>query len=70
MDNINIIFYTNCQSNGIIPNLHLNMKNITIYNLVNYHYIQNRLPLPIDILKICDIFIYQPIDKKHNIYST
>ena len=67
---INIIFYTNCQSNGIMPNLQLNMKNITIHNIVNYHYIINNIPLPIDIISICDIFIYQPIDKKHNIYST
>jgi hypothetical protein len=46
------------------------MKNITIHHLINYQYIQNNLALPINVLNNCDIFIYQPIDKKHHIYST
>ena len=70
MKNITIIFYTNCQSFGLIPNIELNMKNITIHHLINYQYIQNNLALPINVLNNCDIFIYQPIDKKHHIYST
>jgi len=67
---INIVFYTNCQSAGIIPNLYLNMKNINVIHLTNYQMINTKSPLPYDILNSCDIFIYQPIDKKHNIYST
>jgi hypothetical protein len=67
---ITIMFYTNCQSAGIIPNIKLNIKNIIIHQILNYQHIQNNLPLPINILNNCDIFIYQPIDKKHGIYST
>jgi len=65
-----IIFYTNCQSMGIIPNLQLNMKNIEICRITNYSYINNKMNLPIQLLNDCDIFIYQPIDKRHGIYST
>ena len=65
-----IIFYTNCQSMGIIPNLILNIKNIEIYRITNYHYINHKQNLPIEILNQCEIFIYQPIDKRHGIYST
>lgn len=67
---IKILFYTNCQFMGIKPNLELNMKEIEIKHITNYQYIMHRIPLPIDALNKCDIFIYQPIDKKHGIYST
>ena len=67
---IKIVFYTNCQSMGIIHNLELNMKEISMCRITNYQYINNKINLPTNILNECDIFIYQPIDKRHGIYST
>lgn len=65
----NIVVYANCQSKGIIRCLDkvINAKYIEI---TNYDYIQTKKDLPIDILRTADIFIYQPIDIKHGIYST
>lgn len=70
MCKITIVIYSNCQANGIIPNLLLNMKDIHIEHITNYNLINNKSVLPIDLLKNCDVFIYQPIDIKHGIYST
>jgi hypothetical protein len=67
---INIVFYTNCQYMGIVPNLQLNMTNINVNVISNYTYINNKFDLPIDFLKNCNLFIYQPIEKKHGIYAT
>jgi hypothetical protein len=55
---------------GIIHNLELNMKEISMCRITNYQYINNKINLPTNILNECDIFIYQPIDKRHGIYST
>jgi len=64
-----IVFYTNCQYRGI----HLFLKKSLDYTFVhieNYSLIRNKKDIPFDILKSADIFIYQPIDKKHGVYST
>ena len=72
---MNIVFYSNCQCRGIKYFLeeYLKNKNI-IVNFIelenNYQMIKNNSLLPVDILQIADIFIYQPIEKKWNIYST
>jgi hypothetical protein len=55
---------------GILPNLQVNMTNINANIISNYTHINNKLALPTNILKNCNIFIYQPIDKKHGIYAT
>ena len=44
---MNIIIYSNCQFDGIIPNLKLNLKNINIFTLENYSFIRKQIPLPI-----------------------
>jgi hypothetical protein len=67
---MNIIFYTNCQGDCInnffkLNSLEYNSYNVTI--LYNWYY---KNELPIDLLKICDIFIYQPVDIKHGIYNS
>jgi hypothetical protein len=72
---MNIVFYSNCQSRGIKYFLEEYLKNKNInFNFIemenNYQMIKNNIPLTIDILQLADIFIYQPIDKKWNIYST
>lgn len=65
----NIVIYANCQSKGIRVCLDTVIKaNYT--EIANYDYIQTKKDLPIDILRDADIFIYQPIDIKHGIYST
>tara|TARA_B110000208_G_scaffold176973_1_gene223796 strand:- start:1015 stop:1842 length:828 start_codon:yes stop_codon:yes gene_type:complete len=65
-----ICIYSNCQFDGIIPNLKKNLKNINIIQLENYSYIIKKHKLPIEELSKVDVFIYQPIRKKHGIYST
>lgn len=65
----NIVMYANCQSKGIEICLN-DIIEATFYHLVNYEYISEKKILPIEMLKNADVFIYQPIDPKHGIYST
>tara|TARA_B110000208_G_C11775468_1_gene431866 strand:- start:1137 stop:1937 length:801 start_codon:yes stop_codon:yes gene_type:complete len=64
-----ICFYSNCQFKGI--HTYLSTKLDYDYDHVeNYILIKNKRTIPVDILKSADIFIYQPIDSRHGIYST
>ena len=72
---LNIVFYSNCQSKGIsyFISKFLKMKGIKFTidtSMQNYQMISKKTPLPHDLLSKANIFIYQPIDKKHGIYST
>jgi len=67
---LNIVYYTNCQYSGIDFFLKKYIKNIETLYIENYTLIKNKNKIPVDILKNANIFIYQPIDKKHGIYST
>jgi hypothetical protein len=68
---LNIVYYSNCQYAGInyflqdaIPNKY------NTFHLENYTLIKQKKPIPVDTIKRADLFIYQPIDKIHGIYST
>jgi len=68
---LNIVYYSNCQYAGInyflqdaIPNKY------NTFHLENYSLIKEKKPIPVDTIKRADLFIYQPIDKIHGIYST
>lgn len=65
-----LVFYTNCQCSGLDYFIQKDINNIETTHIENYRLIKNKNQIPIDILKQADIFIYQPIDKKHGIYST
>jgi len=67
---INLVFYTNCQNRGLSYFIRKYIKEIETKHIENYRLIKDKRQIPIDILKQADIFIYQPIDKKHGIYST
>jgi len=66
---VNLVFYANCQDRGLNYFLQKHIKFETKH-ISNFILIKNKNKIPIDILKQADIFIYQPIDKKHGIYST
>ena len=65
----NIVIYSNCQSKGIRFFLNLVIEG-NYEEILNYEYIRHKKELPLDVIKKADIFIYQPIDKKHGVYST
>lgn len=66
-----IIYYSNCQYVGIHYFVKQAIKEpFEVYHLENYTLIKEKKPIPIDRLSQADIFIYQPIDKRHGIYST
>ena len=67
---INLVFYTNCQYRGLDYFIKNHINKIETKHIENYSLIKNKNQIPVDILKQADIFIYQPIDKKHGIYST
>ena len=72
---INIVFYSNCQNKGIsfFIEKYFHMKGIKINidcSMQNYQMISKKIELPKELLLNADIFIYQPIDKRHGIYST
>lgn len=66
---LNILFYGNCQSQGVIYSLERAFE-ANYQHIVNYEYIREKKELPIDLIKKADIFIYQPTKSKHGIYST
>jgi hypothetical protein len=67
----NIVYYSNCQYAGINYFLQISVPNYyNIFHLENYGLIKEKKSIPVDKLKEADIFIYQPIDKRHGIYST
>ena len=65
----NIVIYSNCQSKGIRYFLNMVIEG-NYEEILNYEYIREKRDLPLDVIKKADIFIYQPIDRKHGIYST
>jgi hypothetical protein len=66
-----IVYYSNCQYAGIHYFLKQAIQEpIDLYHLENYTLIKEQKPIPVNRLKEADIFIYQPIDKRHGIYST
>ena len=66
-----IVYYSNCQYAGIHYFLKQAIQEpIDLYHLENYKLIKEQKPIPVNRLKEADIFIYQPIDKRHGIYST
>jgi len=69
-----IVFYSNCQSRGIrwfLKHSACNELKITSCILIdNYLLIKHKRKIPSNVLKEADVFIYQPIQKKHGIYST
>ena len=67
---VNIVYYSNCQHSGIEYFLKKSINDGVVYHLENYSLIKKQMEIPINIIKRADIFIYQPIDKAHGIYST
>ena len=67
---VNIVYYSNCQHSGIEYFLKKSINDSVVYHLENYSLIKKQMEIPVDIIKRADIFIYQPIDKAHGIYST
>ena len=66
-----IIIYANCQGDiGLKYFLSKLLPNYLIYSFANYKYIKNKKKLDYNIFKLCDIFIYQPLNKKYKEYST
>lgn len=65
-----IVYYTNCQYRGLDYFLQTHLQTTNKFHIENYTLIKQKQQIPIDIIKQADIFVYQPIDKKHGIYST
>lgn len=67
----NIIIWSNCQGEGIkifLSKINA-FKESNIIVLKNYQYIEEKKPIPIDYFNYADLFIYQPLNKKHQEYS-
>jgi hypothetical protein len=69
-----LVIYSNCQGQGLrwfLKHSDCHMLNITSCHLLyNYKILKFKEKIPIQILKNADVFIYQPIHKRHGIYST
>tara|TARA_Y100000389_G_scaffold196763_1_gene230230 strand:+ start:8797 stop:9591 length:795 start_codon:yes stop_codon:yes gene_type:complete len=67
---MNIIIYSNCQGIIILSYLKkfINFNNSN--HIYNYDLIKKKQQINSELLSNADIFIYQPIDKRHGIYST
>lgn len=67
------VFLGNCQSAGIIPILNKSEEFRDMYDVQtydNYMILRNEVCAPIDYIKQCDLFIYQPLSPVHGCYST
>lgn len=67
---MHIVLYSNCQGDGIKYFLNNTINEACFTIIYNYGIINNKDVIPVDVLSKADIFIYQPIDKKHEQYST
>lgn len=66
----NIVIYSNCQGIGIRYFLKKFFTKSEIDIIDNYKLIWNKGEINKELLKKADLFIYQPINKTHGIYST
>jgi len=66
------VIYANCQGTAIGRFLRTQDfgKEYDIHTIVNHLFIGEKTDLPIELLQKCDLFIYQPINKKRDIYCT
>jgi hypothetical protein len=65
-----VVIYANCQGSVLAKLLNENYSDLFIVHmLLNYTYINEQKPLPVDLISTADVFIYQPIDK-HDSYNT
>lgn len=67
------LIYANCQGQGLGYFLNQSPdfeKNYRVEYLYNYLMIEEKKELPAELLHQADLFIYQPIDDKHDLYST
>ena len=67
---IQVVFYSNCQGQGLKYFLSDTIKEACFIIIYNYDIINEKGVIPVDILGKTDIFIYQPIDERHGEYST
>lgn len=65
------VSYTNCVGISIWE-LYLkpNLPDYEFHNFTNYELIRNKLPIPVDLVRKADIFMYQPITERYGIYQT
>jgi len=66
----NFVYYGNCQALGLMRLLETKYPNCKHTRIENYIWIRDKKEFPIPLLENADVFIYQPIDKRHGIYST
>lgn len=67
------VFLGNCQSAGIIPFLNKSQEFRDQYEIktyVNYEILRNIKCTPVEVIKNCDLFVYQPLAPEHGCYST
>lgn len=67
---VNVVFYSNCQERGIRFFLTKVIKGARFNHIENYTLIKRKKRIPINVIESADIFIYQPIDSRHGVYST
>lgn len=69
---MNCVIYANCQGQAIGNYLrrHDFGKEFDITNIINHRFIGEKTELPRELLEKADLFIYQPIDKKRDVYCT
>ena len=71
MLSMNLVIYSNCQGEHIYKHFldgHLPIKTYTY--IACHGFINEKRPVPIDVLEQCDVFLYQLVQKCHGIYST
>lgn len=67
------VFLGNCQSAGIIPFLNKSKEFSDQYDIktyVNYEILRNVKCPPVEDIKNCDLFVYQPLPPEYGCYST
>lgn len=65
------VSYTNCVGTSLWEHfLRENLPDYALYEMTNYEMIRDKTPIPVDIVRNADVFMYQPIDERHGIYHT
>lgn len=65
------VSYTNCVGTALWQHfLRDVLPEYTLYEMTNYEMIRDKSPIPVDVVRNADVFLYQPIDERNGIYHT
>jgi hypothetical protein len=70
---MNVVIYANCQGlalNHVILGLMPTLEAGRLSVILNFEHLNSGIPLPVDVLKKANVFVFQPVQVRHGVFST